>query len=395
MPVARKIAEAMRHSSWIRQMFEEGTRLAEQYGRDKVFDFSIGNPNLEPPEACRQVLEELVCDPRPGLHGYMSNAGYPEARAAVATCLSSDQGVPLSAENVVMTCGAGGALNVVFKAVLDPDDEVIVPSPYFMEYASYVDNHGGALKPVPTLPDFSLDLDQIEAAMTGRTRAVLINSPNNPTGRIYPLESLESLGGLLSRKSRENGRVIYLVADEPYRRIVFDGARVGPVMTAYESTIIVSSYSKELSLAGERIGYVAANPAIRQIGDLMGALVMSNRILGFVNAPALMQRAIARLQGTGVDITPYQRNRDVLCRGLSEAGFEFLKPQGAFYLFPRSPIEDDVAFCREMQEHMVLVVPGSGFGLGGHFRMAFCVAPEVVDGALPAFYEVGAKYFKA
>lgn len=394
MPVSKKIAEASRHSSWIRQMFEEGARLAQEYGHDKVFDFSIGNPNLEPPDEFQRVIEDLVRDPRPGLHGYMSNAGYAETRAAVAAYLAEDQGVPLTAQNIVMTCGAGGALNVIFKAILDPGDEVIVPLPYFMEYDRYVDNHDGVLRPVPALPDFDLDVERIGAAITGKTRAVLVNSPNNPTGRIYPSNTIEALGELLRRKSAVNGRMIYLVSDEPYRRIVFDGARVAPVMAAYDGTIIASSYSKELSLAGERIGYVAANPAIPGIAELMDGLVMTNRILGFVNAPALMQRAVARLQGVAVDVTPYQRNRDVLCRGLAEAGFDFFTPQGAFYLFPRTPIDDDIAFCREMLEHLVLVVPGSGFGLAGHFRMAFCVAPEVVDGALAAFREVGAKYLR-
>jgi aspartate aminotransferase len=323
----------------------------------------------------------------------MSNAGYRETREAVAAFLSEDQGIPVPGENVVMTVGAGGSLNVVFKAILDPDDEVIVPRPFFMEYAAYVDNHGGILKTVPTTPDFHLDIDAIEAAMCARTRAVLINSPNNPTGRVYPAEALQALGDLLTRKSRDSGRIIYLVSDEPYRQIVYDGVHVAPAMAAYSNTIVASSYSKALSLAGERIGYVAANPAIPQVCDLMEGLVLANRILGFVNAPALMQRVVARLQGVSVDVAPYQRNRDVLVKTLTESGFKVVKPEGAFYLFPESPIEDDVAFCREMQEHLVLVVPGRGFGLGSHFRMAFCVAPQVVDGALPAFREVGAKYF--
>jgi aspartate aminotransferase len=283
---------------------------------------------------------------------------------------------------------------VIFKTVLDPGDEVIVSRPYFVEYTSYVDNHGGVLRLVDTTPDFQLDVEAIDAAIGTKTRAVLINSPNNPTGRIYPAALLKALGKVLERRSRENGRVIYLVSDEPYRRIVFDGNQVPPVMQAYDCTIIATSYSKELSLAGERIGYAAANPAIPQVGLLMEGLVLANRTLGFVNAPALMQRAVARLQGVTVDVAPYQRNRDVLYRVLTEAGFQLTKPEGAFYLFPRSPIEDDVAFCREMQEHLVLVVPGRGFGLPGHFRVAYCVAPQVVDGALPAFREVGAKYFK-
>jgi len=393
MPVAKKIAEAACRSSWIRQMFEEGACLAEIHGCDKVFDFSIGNPNLDPPEEFHMVLEDLVKDRAPGVHGYMSNQGYPEACAAVAAYLTRDQGVPLSGEHVVMTCGAAAAANVIFKAILDPGDEVIVPRPYFVEYGAYVDNHGGVLKTVASLADFDLDLDAIGAAITSKTRAVLVNSPNNPTGRVYSAETLAALGRLLERKTKENGRVIYLVSDEPYRRIVFDGVRVAPAMSAYQNTIVASSYSKELSIPGERIGYVAANPAIPEVDKLMDGLVMTNRILGFVNAPALMQRAVTRLQGVGVDVTPYRRNRDVLYECLTDAGFEVFKPQGAFYFFPRAPIEDDVAFCREMQEHLVLVVPGSGFGLAGHFRMAFCVAPEVVDGALPAFREVGAKYF--
>ncbi|MBN1319429.1 MAG: pyridoxal phosphate-dependent aminotransferase [Thermoleophilia bacterium] len=393
MPVAKKIAEAACRSSWIRQMFEEGACLAEIHGCDKVFDFSIGNPNLDPPGEFQVVLEELVKDRTAGVHGYMSNQGYPEACSAVAAYLTEDQGVSLSGKHVVMTCGAAAAANVIFKAVLDPGDEVLVSQPYFVEYGSYVDNHGGVLRPVASKADFDLDLDAIAAAITRKTRAVLINSPNNPTGRVYSGDTLAALGGLLQRKTAEHGRVIYLVSDEPYRRIVFDGVRVAPAMAAYPNTIIASSYSKELSIPGERIGYVAASPAIPQVDKLMDGLVMTNRILGFVNAPALMQRAVARLQGVGVDVTPYQRNRDVLFECLTGAGFEVFKPQGAFYFFPRSPIEDDVAFCREMQEHLVLVVPGSGFGLAEHFRMAFCVAPEVVDGALPAFREVGAKYF--
>ena len=226
-----------------------------------------------------------------------------------------------------------------------------------------------------------------------RTRVVLVNSPNNPTGRVYPASTVQALGGLLRRRSGERGRVIYLVSDEPYRKIVYDGVRVAPVMAAYENTIIASSYSKELSLPGERIGYATANPAVAEIGALMDGLVLANRVLGFVNAPALMQRVVAKLQGVGVDVAPYQRNRDVLWEGLTQAGFNVFRPEGAFYLFPQSPIEDDVAFCRELQENLVLVVPGSGFGLPGYFRMAYCVSPQTVDCALPVLRRVGEKYF--
>ncbi len=393
MSVAKKIAESSCRSSWIREMFVEGARLSEVHGCDKVFDFSIGNPNLEPPEEFQRVLEEVVADRTPGRHGYMSNAGYPETRVAVAAHLSQEQGIDLTGTNVIMTVGAGGALNVILKAILDPGDEVIVPVPYFVEYGAYIDNHGGVLRPVASTSDFDLDIRAIEAAIGPQTKAVLINSPHNPTGRVYTAETLGALGDLLRRKSDETGCIIYLLSDEPYRRIVYDGLKVPAVMAAYENSLIGSSYSKELSLSGERIGYAAANPAIPNIGAMMDALTMTNRILGYVNAPALMQRAVARLQGVAVDIAPYQRNRDVLYKALVEAGFEVFKPQGAFYMFPKAPIADDVAFCREMQEHLVLVVPGSGFGAPGYFRMAYCVAPQVVDGAIPAIKQVGAKYF--
>ncbi len=374
-------------------MFEEGARLAEMHGRDAVADFSIGNPNLEPPREFQEVLQELIRDPACGTHGYMSNAGYPETRAAVAAHLAEQQGVPVQGEHVVMTCGAGGAVNVILKAILDPGDEVLVTRPYFVEYESYVDNHGGVLRLVDPAPDFDLDVRAIEAAIGPRTRAVMVNSPNNPTGKVYPAETLAALGEVLRRKSAETGRIIHLVSDEPYRRIVYDGVQVASAMAAYQNTIIASSYSKELSLAGERIGYVAANPSITRIGDLMMGLVMVNRTLGFVNAPALMQRVVARMQGVAVDVSVYQHNRDVLYEVLTEAGFTVNKPEGAFYMFPKAPVEDDVAFCRELQQRLVLVVPGSGFGMAGYFRMAYCVPFEVVERALPALRDIGAKYF--
>jgi len=389
MPTAKKIDGFCQRSSWIRRMFEEGDRLKAIHGCENVFDFSLGNPNVEPPLEFQRVIEELVHDPAPGLHGYMPNAGYPETREAVACFLSEDQGVDVPGANVVMTVGAGGALNVILKAILDPGDEVIVPRPYFVEYGFYADNHGGALRPVDSAPDFGLDIQAIEAAIHDKTRAILLNSPNNPTGRVYPADSLAALGDLLRRKTRETGRLIYLISDEPYRRIVYDGVRVPPVMAAYENSVIASSYSKELSLAGERIGYLAASPAIPCVETLMEGLILANRILGFVNAPALMQRAVTRLQGVGVDLSLYERNRGVLYQALVEAGYAVTLPEGAFYMFPRSPIEDDVAFARELLDRQVLVVPGVGFGAPGYFRMAYCTAPDVVDGALPALRELG------
>lgn len=393
MPVAKRMIELTQNASWIRKMFEEGIRLAAIHGAENVFDLSIGNPNVDPPEAFQKALEEAAADRRPGIHGYMPNAGYNEARAAVAEYLSKDQGVPVSLDNVVMTVGAGGALNVIFRTVMDPGDEAIVSRPYFVEYANYLDNHLAKLVPVASKPDFDLDLDAIAAAINVKTRVVLINSPNNPTGRIYPLETLRALGELLTAKSREIGRIIYLVSDEPYRRIVFDGNRVPPIFAAYPSTLIATSYSKELSLAGERIGYVAANPAAPGIETIMPGLILANRVLGYINAPALMQRVITKIQGVEVDVSLYQRNRDVLMDVLTESGYEVFRPQGSFYMFPKSPLADDLAFSRELLQHLVLVTPGTGFGMPGYFRIAFCVDTRVVDSALPVFRELGAKYF--
>ncbi|HZK48683.1 MAG TPA: pyridoxal phosphate-dependent aminotransferase, partial [Thermoleophilia bacterium] len=302
MPVGKKIEGLMERSSWIRKMFEEGGRLRAEHGAENVFDFSLGNPNLEPPAEFHKVLNELIAEPYPGRHGYMSNAGYLETRQAIADYLTEEQGVPVHADNIVMTSGAGGALNVIFKAILDAGDEVLVPRPYFVEYGSYVDNHGGVLRLVDTNPDFSLDLDGISAAITPKTRAVILNSPNNPTGRIYPEGTVRELGRLLERKGAETGRIIFLIADEPYRKIVYGDTAVPSLMAAYKNTILATSYSKDLSLSGERIGFVAAGSGIRDIQKLMGGLVLANRILGFVNAPALMQRAVARLQGVHVDL---------------------------------------------------------------------------------------------
>jgi len=393
MPVSKKIESFMERSSWIRRMFEEGGRLKAEHGADKVFDFSLGNPNLEPPEEFHRALRELIEEPHPGRHGYMSNAGYIETRQAVADYLTVEQGVTIGPDHIVMTSGAGGALNVIFKAILDEGDEVLVPKPYFVEYGFYADNHGGVLKPVETHADFSLDLDKIAEAITPKTRALILNSPNNPTGRIYPEETVRELGRLLEQKWLENGRVIFLLADEPYRKIVYGDTTVPSLMATYPNTILSTSYSKDLSLSGERIGFIAAHPGISEVQRLMGGLVLANRILGFVNAPALMQRAVARLQGVKVDLTFYQENRDLLLAALRGSGYTVPEPDGAFYLFPKSPVEDDVVFAQELQEQLVLVVPGSGFSGPGHFRIAYCVSRQTVEGAIPIFEELGRKYY--
>ena len=392
MAMAKKIEGFITQSSWIRRMFEEGIRLKQEFGAGNVYDFSLGNPNVEPPEEFRQALREVAAADIPGKHAYMPNAGYPETRRAVADYLFREQGVAITAEQVVMTVGAGGALNVVFKTILDPGDEVLIPTPFFVEYRFYVDNGGGITVTVPTREDFSLDLTAIEAAINKNTKAVLINSPNNPTGRVYDVASLEGLAAVMRRKSGDYGRTIYLVSDEPYRDIVYDGVQVPGVMKLYGHSILVFSYSKSLSLSGERIGYIAVHPECEDAADLMGGLVLCNRMLGFVNAPALMQRVIARLQGVNVDAGIYKRKRDLLCEGLASVGYEVSKPEGAFYLFQKTPIADDVAFVRALQEERILAVPGSGFGGPGFIRIAYCVDDATINNAMAGFGRVLNKF---
>ena len=385
MAVSTRIQESIKKSSWIRKMFEEGKRRKDMYGEDNVFDFSLGNPDLEPPFSFKRVLKELIEDESPGLHGYMPNAGFVETRQAVADYLNSFNETKFGPDEIVMSVGAGGALNVILKTILNPGDEVIIPKPYFVEYNFYLDNHQGIPRLVPTKPDFSLDLDALEEAIGEKTKAVLINSPNNPTGRVYTKEELESLGELLRYHSQKRGEVIYLISDEPYRNIVYDGISVPSVFDVYNETFVATSFSKDLSLPGERIGYAAVHPGVSDREMVIGGMVLSNRTLGYVNAPALMQRAIAKLLNERVDIGIYQKRRDMLCDAFESFGYEFARPQGAFYLFPRTPIEDDVEFVRRLQDQNILTVPGSGFGGPGHFRIAYCVSEKVIEKALPGF----------
>jgi aspartate aminotransferase len=392
MTVAQKISQIMDQSSWIRKMFEEGARLKAEHGADKVFDFSLGNPNLPPPEKFDEILRDTVDSCGLGGHCYMPQAGYPQVCASIAEYLAGEQGVAITCDDIIMTCGAAGALNVIFKALLDPGDEVLTPMPCFVEYRFYADNHGGVLKMVATQPDFTLDLDAMATAITEKTKIVLINSPNNPTGQIYSEENLDALGALLAQKSSEYGRIIYLVSDEPYRKIVFGDATVPSIFKCYNESIIATSYSKDISIPGERIGFAAVNPAATHRQTLMAGMSLTNRILGFVNAPALMQRVVACMQGMSVDIGEYQRKRDLLCDGLADAGYDFTTPSGAFYLFPRTPTDDDVAFVKALQEELILVVPGSGFAGPGHFRIAFCVDDETIVNAMPGFNRVMRKY---
>ncbi|RJX21168.1 MAG: pyridoxal phosphate-dependent aminotransferase [Desulfobulbus sp.] len=384
MTVARKMQEFAARSSWIRKMFEEGAKMKAQYGVDSVLDFSLGNPDVPPPPRFAEVLRELAGNDKPGAHAYMPNGGYPYVREALAHRLSAEQDVDLDQGDVLMTCGAAGALNLVFKALLDPGDEVMILSPYFVEYEFYIDNHGGTSRVVATDAQFNLDFAAIEAALNEKTKIVLINSPNNPTGQIYPQADIQRLGRLLDAHADRCCTSIYLVADEPYRKIVYDNHVVPPVMTATSNAIVVSSYSKDLSLPGERIGYLAVHPAMKHKRQLIDALTLANRILGFVNAPALMQRVVEQLQDVTVDTSIYARRLQKFCTVLDDAGLEYVRPKGAFYLFPKTPI-DDVEFCTLLQEEKVLAVPGRGFGAPGYFRLAFCVDEKIIERAAEPF----------
>ena len=366
-------------------MFEEGAELKARLGPDQVFDFTLGNPDLEPPDRFQAELVKAAGDPRPGLHAYMPNAGLVQTRQALAGMLSRLHGLEFKAQDVVVTCGASGGLNIILKALLDPGDEVVILAPYFPEYLFYADNHGGVAKVVETDEHFQPDLDRLTKALSPRTRVVIINSPNNPTGQIYDAATLQELGRFLMHHAGRHGRPVYLVADEPYRHLVYDGAVVPSVFAAYPNTLLATSFSKDLSIPGERLGYVAVSPLATGRGELEGALVLANRILGFVNAPALMQRVVAAVTDVSLDITPYARRRELFCDVLSQAGFKFLKPQGAFYLFPKAPGGDDLEAVARLKEENILAVPGRGFGRAGYFRLAFCVSEQVIQAAAPGF----------
>ena len=385
MAISTKIQNYMERASWIRKMFEQGIELKAKLGADKVFDFSLGNPNLEPPDQVRKTILEVMGDERPGKHAYMPNAGLKETREAVASFLAKEHGVPITWEHVIMTCGAGGALNVALKTILEQGDEVVVLSPYFVEYLFYADNHNGVGKLAKTNEDFTLNMDEIESAITPKTKAIILNSPNNPSGRIYDENSLKKLGKLFEKIEEKNNQTIHILSDEPYSKIVYDGATVPSIFKVYAHSIIATSYSKDLSLPGERIGYLAVNPRMKNWKQVIDGLTFCNRILGFVNAPSLMQRILVKLQGVTVNVSEYKAKRDNLCRGMAEAGYSFIKPEGAFYLFPKSPIPDDVKFVNILLQENILAVPGTGFGTPGHFRLAYCVADKVIEGSLEGF----------
>ncbi|MCY4625653.1 MAG: pyridoxal phosphate-dependent aminotransferase [Chloroflexi bacterium] len=392
MTIAAKIQRALESQSWIRQMFELGIHLKQQHGDENVFDLSLGNPILEPPAEVAEALKRLAADPPAGMHRYMPNAGYAETRAAIAGHLAAQTGLPFTGAHTVMTCGAGGALNITFKSILNPGEEVIIFAPFFPEYPFYADNHGATTTVAPTDEAFCPDLDALAPMLSARTKAVLVNSPNNPSGALYPADLLAQLGGLLAQAEEKFGSAIYLISDEPYAQLTYDGAETPPIFNAHPRSILATSFSKNLALPGERIGYVAVNPGCPDAGPLVDALTYCNRVLGFVNAPALMQWLVRDALTASVDISWYQRKRDFLYNELTGMGYSMVKPQGAFYAFPASPNPDDVAFVQELLQWNVLVTPGTGFGSPGHFRISFCLEDRVLEGAMHGFREAIAAY---
>jgi aspartate aminotransferase len=391
MPISDRVKKSLEQGSWIRKMFEEGTVLKQKYGEENVFDLTLGNPVMEPPPELHQELKKLALNPLPGMHRYMENAGYAETRSAVAEQLSLEAGITFNKDDIIMTCGAAGALNVVLKTILNREDEVIIFAPYFAEFINYIENHDGIARVLPTDEQFMPRLDVLESAIGARTRAVLMNSPNNPSGAVYSSEFLHQLGELLSNSSKKLGKQILLINDEAYSNLVYDGLTFPQVWSHYRQTVVVTSHSKDLALPGERIGYIAVHPDIDHHKELIDGFIHCNRILGFVNAPALMQRLVRHLQAVSVSIPEYQRKRDLLYNSLTNMGYSIVKPRGAFYMFPKTPIED-VAFVRELHSHRVLIVPGIGFGSPGHFRLSYCTDDRTIEGSLTVFQKVARKF---
>jgi len=387
MAVSDAIRGQMEGASWIRKMFEEGIRLTAEHGAENVFDLSLGNPLLEPPLEFRDRLLELARDESPGTHRYMPNSGFPEVRAAVADNLAIESGVDFEGGDIIMTGGASSSLNIILRSLLDPGDEVVILTPFFVEYVYYVSHNNGVRKLAGFHDDFMPDMDDLEAQMSPRTKAVIMNSPNNPTGVIYPESVVAEIGKRIGEAERKFGIEIALVTDEPYRKLIYTDEPYPFVFKHHPRTIVATSHSKDLGLAGERIGYIAINPDYPDKAEMLDAMVFSLRTLGFVNAPALMQRVVAGIQDVTVDVTVYRKKRDFIYDALTEIGYDIVKPGGAFFLFPKSPLEDDVEFVRMLQEKMVLVVPGSGFGGPGYFRLSFCVPDRTLEGSLKGFRE--------
>ncbi|HOC46445.1 MAG: pyridoxal phosphate-dependent aminotransferase [Syntrophorhabdaceae bacterium] len=395
MIVSRQIEKLIAdQEGWTRRMFEEGLKIKKLYGEENVYDFSLGNPDTEPPETLQRMLVDTLASPVKGMHRYMTNSGYEEVRLDIAEYLREIYGLPFTASHVFMTNGAAGGLNILLKVMLNRKDEVIAPSPFFWEFKNYVNNHGGTLKAVQSKDDFQLDIDRIADAINPRTRAVLINSPNNPTGAVYSEKSVTDLVALLNHK-RSEGQDIYLIADDAYRKLVYDGTGLPNLFASYDLTCSINSHSKDLALPGERIGYIAISPRLPDSDLLISGLMITQRTLGFVNAPALFQRVVSKFQRTSVDIAEYQRKRDILYDALVEGGFDCVKPRGAFYMFPRSPVADELKFIRALQQdERIMVVPGRGFGKKGYFRIAYCVPMSTIEKSIDGFIRIGKRFIK-
>ena len=393
--ISEKMAAMVKNSSAIRAMFEEGNRLAKIYGSENVFDFSLGNPNVPAPDAVKYAIKELLEEEDPVvLHGYTnSNAGYEDVRKAVADSLNERFGTHFGSKNITMTVGAAGGLNVILKSLINPGDEVIAFAPYFGEYRSYTDNYDGVLIEVsPNTIDFQPKLDEFEKKITQKTKAVIVNTPNNPTGVVYSEETIQKMASILEKKQKEYGTDIYLISDEPYRELAYDDVEVPYLTKYYANTIVGYSYSKSLSLPGERIGYLVIPDEASDSEKLIGAVNVATRILGFVNAPTLQQKVVKSCLNEKTDISYYDRNRETLYNGLKELGFDCIKPEGAFYLFVKSPIADEKEFCNEAKKYNILIVPGSSFACPGYVRMAYCVSYETIVNSLPKFAELAKQY---
>ena len=392
--ISEKMIDYVRGGSLIRAMFEEGKRLASIYGAENVYDFSIGNPNLAPPDEVKNAIVDILNEEEPtSIHGYMSNSGYPEVRKIVAESLNKRFATNFTEENILMTVGAAGGLNVIFKSILNPGEEVITFAPYFGEYRSYANNYDCKLVVVsPDLETFQPNLEELKEKITSKTKAVIVNSPNNPTGVVYSEETLMKLAKILKEKEDELGTEIYLISDEPYRELAYDNVEVPYVTKYYHNAIVGYSYSKSLSLPGERIGYLVIPNEVNDFKDLISAAAVANRILGFVNAPSLFQRVIGKTLGAEVDVNIYKKNRDLLYNHLISLGFECIKPEGAFYLFPKALIQDDKKFAEEAKKFNLLIVPGSSFGCPGYFRLSYCIGYEKIEKSLEAFSKLAKQF---
>ncbi len=392
--ITPKMQQLVAGGSVIRAMFEEGRLMAAKYGAENVYDFSLGNPNTPPPASVREAIIDILNEePELMVHGYMSNVGYEDVRASLAQSINQKQGTDLTARNIVMTVGAAGALNVVMKTILEPGDEVLLQAPFFGEYLNYISNFDGkAVIIPPEFATFSINFEKLEEAISPKTKAMILNTPNNPTGAIYSEADITRLCEMLKSKEQEYGHAIYLISDEPYREIVFGGEEVPYLPKYYDNVFVGYSYSKTLSLPGERIGYIVAPNTLEDIDGTIAALSVANRILGFVNAPSLMQRVVARLDGQTADMSVYHENKEVLYEALTSYGYEMVEPKGAFYMFPKTFLPDDKAFCAAAKEEHILIVPGSTFACPGYFRLAFCVSRETVKNALPGFKRLAEQY---